>query len=52
MVKIASAFPLLKLALWANDRTFSIEPFFGGEIAPGSSKEWSLTYTFEGINQR
>jgi len=47
-VELHGSFPLLKLALWANDRTCSPEPFFGGELAPERSEQWSLTYTFEG----
>jgi hypothetical protein len=47
-VELQGSFPLLKLALWANDRTCSPEPFFGDELAPERSAQWTLTYTFEG----
>jgi len=50
-VDVRASFPLLKLALWANDRTCSPEPFFGGRIAPGNSEQWSITYTFEGTDR-
>lgn len=39
-------YPLLKVALWANDKTFSIEPFIERAIAPGSDASWSVTYRF------
>jgi len=45
-VRIQSSFPLLKLALWANDKTFSPEPFYAGRIGPGLSEQWSVSYTF------
>ena len=32
-----------KIALWANDRTFSCEPFHEAVIAPDDYQEWSLT---------
>lgn len=32
-----------KVALWANDRTFSCEPFHEALIAPDDYQEWSLT---------
>ncbi len=32
-----------KVALWANDRTFSCEPFHEARIAPGNHQDWSVT---------
>jgi hypothetical protein len=32
-----------KVALWANDRTFSCEPFHEGLIAPDDHQDWSVT---------
>ncbi len=45
-IRIAGAFPMSKTALWANDKTFSIEPFFERKIAPGRQISWNLVYTF------
>jgi hypothetical protein len=32
-----------KVALWANNRTFSCEPFHEAVIAPDDYQEWSVT---------
>jgi hypothetical protein len=45
-VEMQGSFPLLKLALWANDRTFSPEPFFGSTLSAGSAEQWTVSYTF------
>lgn len=39
-------FPMYALALWANDRAFSIEPFFAGRLAQGAEARWSVEYRF------
>jgi hypothetical protein len=39
-------FPPSRVALWANDRTLSLEPFYAGALAPGASAEWRNTYVF------
>jgi hypothetical protein len=38
-------FELSKLALWANERTFSIEPFYARTLQPGEEAAWTVTYT-------
>ncbi|MGB5873709.1 MAG: hypothetical protein WBH56_08290 [Bacteroidota bacterium] len=47
-VELLGDFPLLKVAIWANDRTFSVEPFISARVQPGEELEWSMTYVFEG----
>ena len=37
-------FPMLKAAVWANDATCSIEPFYQQELAPQTGAAWSMTY--------
>jgi hypothetical protein len=37
-----------KVALWSNDRTFSIEPFYEGVLHPDEKASWSLEYEFLG----
>lgn len=34
------------LPIWGNDRTFSFEPYFEREFAPGQSATWGIQYTF------
>lgn len=43
---VAGDFPLLKVAIWANDRTFSFEPFYQDVMAAGEEKRWKLMYHF------
>lgn len=45
-VEIECRFPLGFLALWGNDRTLSLEPFFHTVLAPGNSVVWSIVYRF------
>lgn len=45
-VSIECRFPLGWLALWGNDRTLSIEPFFQTVLAPGSETAFSVVYRF------
>lgn len=45
-VDIECRFPLAWLALWGNDRTLSVEPFFQTLVAPGNSEVWSIVYHF------
>jgi hypothetical protein len=42
-IDFSSDFVPSKVALWANDRTFSCEPFHETLIAPGNHQEWSVT---------
>jgi hypothetical protein len=39
-------FPLHRLALWANSRTFSFEPFHSLLLTPGQETRWSISYKF------
>ena len=32
--------------IWGNGNTFSFEPFFERNVAPGQSLDWSIDYTF------
>ena len=34
------------LPIWGNTRTFSFEPYFEREVAPGDSASWQIHYTF------
>lgn len=43
-LRVAGDFPLLKVAIWANDRTFSFEPFYQDVVLAGDSKQWALEY--------
>jgi hypothetical protein len=45
-VRIACRFPLGGLAFWANDRTFSFEPFFQTLVAAGGEVRWGIEYGF------
>lgn len=45
-VRITGDFPLFRIAVWANDRTFSIEPFRAGSLLSGESTRWTLEYQF------
>jgi hypothetical protein len=35
-----------KCVLWANGNTLSFEPYLALDLAPGESREWTLTYDF------
>jgi hypothetical protein len=43
---IECRFPLGFLALWGNDRTLSLEPFFHTVLEAGNSAVWSIVYRF------
>lgn len=45
-ISMKGDFPMLKLALWANKRTFSTEPFFEKTLLPEEEAAWSLVYDF------
>jgi hypothetical protein len=36
--------PLSKVAIWANDRTFSFEPFYEEIVPANQEKVWALSY--------
>jgi hypothetical protein len=39
-------FPLSDLAIWANDKTFSFEPFYQATVLPQHEKAWAIHYYF------
>lgn len=45
-VRFATDFAPFKCVLWANGNTLSLEPFLALHLAPGESREWTLTYDF------
>jgi hypothetical protein len=45
-VRISGDFPLFRIAIWANDHTFSIEPFRADGLQSGESARWTLSYQF------
>jgi hypothetical protein len=45
-VRFAVDFTPYKCVLWANGNTLSLEPFLALNLAPGESREWTLTYDF------
>lgn len=45
-VRVDGDFLLHKVALWANENTFSIEPFLQHTLPPGGEYTWTLSYRF------
>jgi hypothetical protein len=45
-IDVRCSFVPTRLAIWANDRTFSFEPFTQGDLVPGRIAQWEITYTF------
>ena len=45
-LSFATDFAPFKCVLWANGNTLSLEPFLALNLAPGESREWTLTYDF------
>lgn len=45
-LRFATDFVPFKCVLWANGNTLSLEPFLALNLAPGGSREWTLTYEF------
>jgi hypothetical protein len=45
-VQVTCDFPLSKLAIWANDKTFSVEPFYQDTILVNQQKTWAIGYEF------
>lgn len=43
-IDVMGDFPLLKVAIWANNRTFSFEPFYEDLVPATQEKVWSLSY--------
>lgn len=51
-VEFATDFAPFKCVLWANGHTLSLEPFLALDLAPGESREWTLTYDFGPASSR
>ena len=45
-IEVRGDFPVMKIAVWANDRTFSVEPFCASTLTPGGTAQWSIAHTF------
>ena len=45
-IKFSTDFAPFKTVLWANSVTLSFEPFLKLDLAPGASREFTLTYEF------
>jgi hypothetical protein len=45
-IGVRCSFVPSRLALWANDRTYSFEPFTQGTLDPGRGANWEIIYTF------
>lgn len=45
-VRFSTDFAPFKCVIWANGNTLSLEPFLRLHLAPGESREWSLSYEF------
>jgi hypothetical protein len=45
-VRFATDFAPFKCVLWANGNTLSFEPFLALDLAPGESREWTVSYDF------
>lgn len=45
-VGFTTDFVPFKCVVWANGNTLSLEPFLALHLAPGESREWTLTYDF------
>lgn len=45
-VLMQGSFPLARVAIWGNDRTFSLEPFHAASLDTGAAVVWEIRYTF------
>jgi hypothetical protein len=45
-VRVECRFPLAWMPIWANERTFSFEPYHHTVLPPGGRSEWSIRYLF------
>jgi hypothetical protein len=45
-ISVEGNFVPSSIAIWANDKTFSFEPFFEAQLSTGQSQSWSIKYSF------
>jgi hypothetical protein len=43
-IKVEADFPLTFLPIWANENTFSFEPYLQTQVLPGISYSWAMRY--------
>jgi hypothetical protein len=46
LVRVTCDFPVASLPIWANDRTFSWEPYLDTTVAPGAEVTWGMRYAW------
>ncbi|HEY0946643.1 MAG TPA: hypothetical protein VGD81_15295 [Opitutaceae bacterium] len=47
-IEFSTSFIPTECVIWANGHTFSIEPYLAIDLAPGETRQWSLSYRFGG----
>jgi len=45
-VRVQGDQPITRLNIFSIDRVQSVEPYIAIDLAPGTEKRWSYTYTF------
>jgi len=48
-ITMNTSYGLSWLPIWANNNTFSIEPFYSKFLVPGESGEWNVEFTVTGL---
>ena len=46
IVEIECDFPLGRLPIWGNAKTFSFEPYYVTSLLPGAATRWHIRYQF------